>query len=90
MSSEHYFLQTLLIYFGNPTQPSSQPRGPPAGHSTLQGIQKMEGEQTKINSQETQTKFNYGKLRTRYQKMRLKTGSCLLGRLPQEILQERR
>lgn len=59
-----------------------QPRGLAAGHSTHPGSHKMKGEQAKMNHQETQMKFNYGKFRTAYQKMRLKAGSYLLGRLP--------
>lgn len=35
-----------------------------------------------MNSQQAQNKFNYGRFRARYQKMRLKAGSNLLGRLP--------
>lgn len=45
----------------------------------------MKGEQAKMNHQETQMKFNYGKFRTAYQKMRLKAGSYLLGRLPKRF-----
>jgi len=45
----------------------------------------MKGEQAKMNHQETQTKFNYGKFRTADQKMRFKAGSSLLGRLPKRF-----
>lgn len=65
--------------------PMPQPRGPAAGHSTHQGSHEMKGEQAKMNHQETQTKFNYGKFRTADQKMRLKAGSSLLGRLPKRF-----
>lgn len=35
-----------------------------------------------MNNLKMQTKFNYGKFTARYQKMRLKTESNLLGRVP--------
>ena len=38
-----------------------------------------------MNNQETQSKFNYGRFRARYQKMRLKAGNNLLGRLPKRF-----
>lgn len=38
-----------------------------------------------MSKQETQAKFNYRKSRTQYQKMRLKTGSYLVGKLPERF-----